>query len=286
MKKTILITGSLGYFGSLLTIHLKKSFNVYGVDIKESNGTNHIKCDLVSNEQVYKLSKSLYPDVIIHSAGLKDINYCEHNPAVATKINVGTTKNLIDNFPLSKIIYISTDYVFDGDKGNYAESDIANPKTVYGKTKLKAEKLFFNDKELNNFNIFRTSAIYDNNSMFINYLTKELECGNSVSCYDNVKYSPTWINDFVSVLKKIINEDIDKKVLHVCGDSITRYEFALNYAKLAGFDSELVVKAYNKNNIYLFKDLSMSYNSIKELIDYRPTPHIKALHNCFFTKSK
>ena len=285
MKKTILITGSLGYFGSLLTIHLKKSFNVYGVDIKESNGTNHIQCDLVSNEQVYKLSKSLYPDVIIHSAGLKDINYCEHNPAVATKINVSTTKNLIDNFPLSKIIYISTDYVFDGDKGNYAESDITNPKTVYGETKLKAEKLFINNKGLNNFNILRTSAIYDNNSMFINYLKKELESGNSVSAFDNVKYSPTWINDFVVVLKKIIDKNIDKKILHICGDPITRYQFALNYAKSASFNSELVVKAQNKDNIFLFRDLSMSNNSIKELLDFKPTPHIKVLNNFQIEKS-
>ena len=286
MKNTILITGSLGYFGSLLTSHLKKSYNVYGVDIKESDRSDYMQCDLVSNEQVNKLSKSIYPDIIIHSAGLKDINYCQNNPNIADKINVTTTKNLINYFPLSKIIYISTDYVFDGDKGNNTESDITNPKTVYGETKLKAEKLFINNKGLNNFNILRTSAIYDNNSMFINYLKNELESGNSVSAYDNVRYSPTWINDFVIALKKIIDKNIDKKILHVCGDPITRYEFAFNYAKLAGLDSELVVKAQNKDNIYLFKDLSMSYNSLKELIDYRPTPHIKALHNCIITKCK
>ena len=202
MKKTIIITGSLGYFGSLLTSHLKESFNVFGVDIKESDRTNYINCDLASDEQVKKLSKSIYPEIIIHSAGLKDINFCQNNPNKAYEVNVTTTKNLINYFPLSKIIYISTDYVFDGDKGNYTESDITNPKTIYGETKLKAEKLFFN-KEFNNFNIIRTSAIYDNNSMFINYLKKSFESGNSVSAFENVKYSPTWINDFVMVLKKL-----------------------------------------------------------------------------------
>ena len=284
MKKTILITGSLGYFGSLLTNLLKKSFNVYGVDIRDSDKTKYIHCDLVSNEQVKKLSKSIYPEIIIHSAGLKDISYCENNPIKANEINVTTTKNLINHFPLSKIIYISTDYVFDGDKGNFIESDITNPQTVYGKTKLKAEKLFFN-KEFNNFNILRTSAIYDNNSMFINFLKKELESGNSINAFDNVKYSPTWINDFVIVLKKIIDKNIDKKILHVCGDPITRYQFALNYAKSASFNSKLVIKTQNKDNIFLFRDLSMSNNFIKELLDFKPTPHIKALNNFQIEKS-
>ena len=73
--------------------------------------------------------------------------------------------------------------------------------------------------------------------------------------------------------------------MHVCREPTTRYQFALNYAKLAGFDSELVVKAQNKDNIYLFKDLSMSYASLKKLIDYQPTPQTKAISHILNNKS-
>ena len=276
MKKTILITGALGYFGSRLLRYLKENHNVYGLGTKDSNELNYFKCNLISQEEVNSLSKTIEPDIIIHSAGIKDIGYCENNPDVAYQVNVLTTKNLLASFPSSKIIYISTDYVFEGNKGNYSENDLANPQTVYGKTKLQAEKILM-EKDVNNFCVIRTSAIYDNDALFIKFLNTELSKGNTINAFVDVKYSPTWILDFVSALKEIIEKDFNEKIMHICGDSISRYEFARTYAKVAGFSEDLILMGHSSNKNFFFRDLSLNNRRTKSLVSYQSTSHQEAL---------
>jgi dTDP-4-dehydrorhamnose reductase len=283
MKKTILITGALGYFGSRLLRYLNENYNVYGLGTKNSIELNYFKCNLISQEEVNSLSKTIEPDIIIHSAGIKDIGYCENNPDVAYQVNVLTTENLIASFPSSKIIYISTDYVFEGNRGNYSEYDLAKPQTVYGKTKLQAEKLL-TEKDVNNFCVIRTSAIYDNDASFIKFLNTELSKGNAVSAFVDVKYSPTWILDFVSAVKEIIEKDFNEKILHICGDAITRYEFACIYAKVAGYSEDQILIGYSSNKNFFFRDLSLINRRSKSLFSYQPTPHQEALRNCLLER--
>lgn len=280
MNKTILITGSLGYFGSRLSKYLKEKYNVYGLGTKDTVELNYFKCNLISQEEVSSLSKIIEPDIIIHSAGIKDIGHCESNPDVAYQVNVLTTENLLSYFPSSKIIYISTDYVFEGDIGNYSENDLANPQTVYGKTKLQAEKLLM-EKDVNNSYVIRTSAIYDNEALFLKYLKTELSKGNTINAFVDVKYSPTWILDFVSALKEIIEKDFNEKIMHICGDSISRYEFARTYAKVAGYSEDLILMGYSSNQNFLFRDLSLNNQRSKSLITYQPTSHQEALRSLF-----
>ena len=96
------------------------------------------------------------PKLIIHAAAMVGIEACNKNKLLCRKINIQGTRNIADYAKKNSIrfIYISTDYVFDGKKGNYNEANKPNPQSIYGKSKLSAENIV---KTLNNYLIIRTS---------------------------------------------------------------------------------------------------------------------------------
>lgn len=277
-SEKIYITGGCGYFGSLIYNSLKNHYhNVFSIDVK--NGSD-IYCDLTNEAEVKNLSKSIRPDVIIHAAGLKDIRICEENPLLAEKINANSTLYISKHFGQStKIIYISTDYVFDGKKGNYHEHDIPLPSTEYGRTKMMGEKFLLN-YAMNSY-VIRTSAIYDKNSLFLKYLIDNLRKKSPVDVYVNVRYSPTWINDFIAALIKVIQNSYSDRILHVSGKTVNRYEFAKLLSKIIGAEMHLVQKMINIENQFLMEDLSLNCIKTLSLLHNKQTEHELALAQIF-----
>lgn len=284
-KKKILITGSSGYFGKILINYFCEIYEIFEVDKHIFNSKkNSFKCDLTKIDQVSELEQKISPDVIIHAAGIKDISFCEKFPEIATAINYNATKNIIDAFgATSKIIYISTDYVFDGEKGNYREGDITIPTTIYGKTKLMGENAIKSSMNINAY-IVRTSAIYDENASFLKYLENELKESNFITAYSDVMYSPTWVVDFNIALHKLIENDYDLKILHICGKSITRFDFAKLYAKVFGYSEKLIIKGLKDQGVFLLKNLTLDAQQTNAVLSHTQTPHSIALKN--FLKKK
>ena len=141
----LLITGASGLYGSRLAkLAVAKNWDVYSSDVIELKvyGT-FVKMDISDKAMVDEVFRQVKPDVVVHAATLTDVDKCETNKELAWKINVEGTKNIVDaaksagSFP----IYISTDYVFSGEKGNYTETDTPDPINYYGLTKLKAEEV-------------------------------------------------------------------------------------------------------------------------------------------------
>ena len=106
--------------------------------MKEKNGCTAL--DITELKQVRETITLFQPDVIVHLAAMTDVDGCERDPEMAFDVNVRGTENLLDNFN-GRFIYISTDYVFDGSDGPYAEKDEVNPLSVYGRTKFYGEDL-------------------------------------------------------------------------------------------------------------------------------------------------
>ena len=134
--KTILITGSNGMLGS----HLSK-INLYNYNII-TLPKNDIKksLDVTNSNDVKECLDNFKPDFIINCASYTNVDQSEINKELAHSVNVKGLVNLVKFSNVNtKIIHISSDYVFDGIKGNYAENDITRPINYYGKTKLESE---------------------------------------------------------------------------------------------------------------------------------------------------
>lgn len=281
----ILITGASGYVGSNLRKYLKaKEYNVYGLTSKEAQEEKIYRMDITNPQNLFNILNDIKPDIIIHTAALSSLNECEKNPELAMKINVETTRNLIDairniNADI-KFVFMSSDYVFDGERGNYKEDDEVNPQTFYGKTKMLSE----NDikKYLENYIICRTASIYGRGGNFFDLVLGSLEQNNSIEVLDNVFYTPTYIDYLLDSLRELIEIDY-KGVIHVAGsERLSRYDFALKMAEVLGKDKAIIrpVKQIAVGKL-IAKDNSLNCEySRKILRNYWPSVE-GSLHYCF-----
>ncbi|MCW3125881.1 MAG: dTDP-4-dehydrorhamnose reductase [Bacteroidetes bacterium] len=144
--KKILITGASGFLGyHLLRTAHARGFDVYGLynsgKISFEYSTN-LQLDLRNYIDMGNVIDDIEPDAVIHAAALADATLCQKNKELSYEINVEVTRNLagICSDYQVPFVFTSTDLVFDGEKGNYTESDIPNPIMVYGAHKLEAEQ--------------------------------------------------------------------------------------------------------------------------------------------------
>ncbi|MEW5993744.1 MAG: dTDP-4-dehydrorhamnose reductase [Candidatus Zixiibacteriota bacterium] len=151
--RRILVTGCLGQLGTDLTEFLKGEYTVHGVDIQDF--------DIRDREKVLACLQEINPEVVLHTAAYTDVDGCETNRETAASVNVGGTENVARACRKvgAKMIYYSTDYVFDGGKPSpYVESDPTNPRTQYGWSKLEGEKAVAS--LLDNYAILRIAWVY------------------------------------------------------------------------------------------------------------------------------
>jgi len=264
----ILLTGATGYVGKLILSELGHKWDIIGVSAHGDEIKGIIKCNLSDIKQVENLNQSIEPSIIIHAAGDKNLARCEENPEAAYLANVQTTINLIRQFPNARIIYISSDYVFSGDRGGYREDDPIGPVTTYGKTKASAELAGLTLS--NNFYVLRLSALYDNNATFLNYLREMLIKGEQVNCFDDVFYSPTYYGEFLILLQKLVEgSELNRRIYHSCGQRISRFFFAKLFARTFGFDESLIRQSsrIGANAPYLFADISLDNVLTCEALD-------------------
>jgi len=126
-----LITGSYGRLGSELKKHFRNSLC-----------PGDMIMDITNDKEVWNVFRVYRPDVVIHCAAMTDVSYCERNPLECFEVNAVGTYNLLDCcnvFDVNKFVYISTDHVFDGTKGNYKENDTPNPQGAYAQSKRMGE---------------------------------------------------------------------------------------------------------------------------------------------------
>lgn len=191
-----LITGAGGALGSDLVKELERRG-------EEVLGTTHQSMDISNREQVYETIFSYKPDVIIHAAAYTKVDNAEKDSLSAYAINAAGTRNIVDasNEIGAKVIYVSTDYVFDGKKENnelYEVSDQTNPLSIYGKTKLLGEEFTkLNDKHF----IVRTSWVFGSNgNNFVKTMLKLGEKHDTLSVVNDQIGSPTYTVDLANLL--------------------------------------------------------------------------------------
>jgi len=247
LQKKILIIGGSGLVGSTLA---KYAFSDFGVHITFNQNRIHIdgiqstRIDLLKNRKsIIKLIEKINPDVVVHTAAHPSVDLCETNPVEADLLHVEVSKDIagICKVINSKLIYLSTDAIFDGTKQKkYSERDKPNPINHYGKTKLLAEKIILGSASENV--ILRTAVIYGwhPKSRFSNWIIGTLKQAKIVDPYVDQFNTPTLVDDLVKAILKIINMNISG-LFHATGKScLSRYEFAIKIADIFGYDKKLI----------------------------------------------
>ncbi len=241
-KKVIAVIGAAGFIGKAISRELGKSHEVIGTSLHNREGYFH--CDITKKSSVKDFISGHRPDVVIHLAALTDVDLCERDKANAKKIHVDGTRNLVDACKsLSpRFIYFSTDFVFDGRKGNYSEADATNPINNYGKTKLEGEKIA---EALSGHLIVRASTPYSFGSgskKFLGILLEKLSRGEKAGAFADFIRSPTLIENLAENVGALVSNG-HSGVLHVTGSSqLSMYDAALQVADVFGFDPSLVQK--------------------------------------------
>ena len=242
----LLITGAIGLYGSKLArMAVNRGVEVYSCDVQEMPVCgNFVKFDVSNKEFVAEAFRRVKPDIVIHAATLTDVDKCELNQELAWKINVEGTRNIVEAAKAtgSFLIYISTDYVFNGEKGMYTEQDQPDPINYYGLTKLKAEELV---KVLDEYFIARPSVIYGSTPAagkvnFALWLIETLRRGEHVKIVTDQWNTPTLNSNLAEMTLEVVERRLTG-TFHLCGATrVSRFEFAQQIAETFGLDKWLI----------------------------------------------
>ena len=244
----ILITGSSGFLDKNLYERLKRQNKIVGVDKNKSEFTDYL-IDLADTKETEGLIKIVTPDIIIHTAALSNVDYCETHREEAYNANIQVTKNLIDGLEnqKAKFIFISSDYVYDGIRGNFNEESKPNPLNYYGKTKLEAEEIV---KRYKNYLIIRPTVMFGWDEggknffmqLFQNQKEKKL-MKVPIDQYSN----PTYVNLLVEIIYKSILKNLTGTFIATGPETINRYDFGLKISNVLDFDKKLILPVKTKD---------------------------------------
>lgn len=247
MKKTILVFGGSGLIGYNIVKGFSNAghdvvFTFYKNAVSLKNGFN---LDITQKEQTVDFIQKINPDIIINSVALAGVDLAEKNHNLADTVTVESSKNIIDGCKIikSKLVYVSTTYVFDGKKSVFREEDTSNPQSYYGITKLRAEQLIQNSNL--KYLILRTDQPYYwiKNWQRTNSVIRVLDTLRSNSILNEVIdwYNvPTYVPDFVNAAKTLLDND-ENGIFHVTGsDFINRYNWSLMVAEIFHLNKKLI----------------------------------------------
>lgn len=144
----VLVTGLNGLIGWHLFQYLRERDQTYGT-FRENhsalNGPSFFRINIDDDVSTANFMSEIQPHYVVHAWAMCDLDLCEQLPSMAEKMNIEGTRKILaaakQSRALKKIIYISTDHVFDGETGSYDENHLPRPKHVYGRTKVAAEDL-------------------------------------------------------------------------------------------------------------------------------------------------
>lgn len=224
--------------------------------------------DISDKDAVLNTVRRIKPDCVIHTASIANVDYVEKNKEEAKKVNLNGTANIIEACleADAKLIYISSNAVFDGQKPPYSENDPLNPINYYGQLKVAEEELV--RRSGLKYAIVRAILMYGWNLPVerknpVTWLIEILEVGKEINIVDDIYCNPLFVNDCCEVIWKIVA--LNKEgTFHVGGrDEISRYEFACLTAETFGLDVNLINPVKNS----FFKDLASRPQNTTYCID-------------------
>ncbi len=234
MRKKILVTGAGGMLGSdVLTLFNKKAqenYHVIGISRKE--------CDLANRESLVNIISEIRPHGIVHCAAFTNVDGCETEKDKAFLVNGLATKHLAECAEKigSQLFYVSTDYVFDGEKNSpYEEEDHVSPATIYGQSKREGEVAVLKLGEKGA--VIRTSWLFGHHGPnFVKAIIRKAKIDGKLKVVDDQRGSPTFTVDLAEGIFNMIVKNASGIFNISNSGGCTWLEFAGEIVKQAGIN--------------------------------------------------
>lgn len=271
----LLITGGSGLLGSKIAeIALARGDEVFsGYAHNMPAFGKAVQFDLLDESGIFEKIFRIKPEIIIHSAALTDVDRCERERELAYKMNVKGTRIISEASKQvgSFLIYISTDYVFDGTRGMYKEDDAPNPVSYYGLTKLLGE-------EFCDGCIARSCVIYGSRPAsgkvnFVLWILNSLRSKQPIRVVTDQFITPTLNSNLAAMVLEAGKRQLDG-TYHLAGASrISRYDFARTVAQMLDLDLSLILPCRMEDMEWTAKrpkDSSLDISKAAKVLQEKP----------------
>lgn len=242
----VLVTGASGLLGANLIFAALERHDFVGVyhqHAMEIEGATLVSADLSQAGVARKMMQTYEPDWVVHTAAATNVEACEDDPEMAFRLNRDMTRFVAEaaRDVGAGLIHISTDAVFDGQRGNYIETDAVNPLSVYARSKWEAEQAAADAHP--------SAAIVRTNLFGWNLQAKQslaemflhnLEKGNHCRGFIDVHVTTILVNDLVEIIMKMIETGLAGTYHVGGGECLSKYEFGLRLAEIFGLDGTLI----------------------------------------------
>lgn len=294
----ILVTGANGLLGQTLIRQLiERKYEVVATGRGPSRlimaaleGYSYKEIDITDGPAVEDFILEEKPALIVHAAAMTNVDQCELNKQDCYNINVTATRFIIEAAKTinARFVYVSTDFIFDGNNGPYKEDDEPAPVNYYGSTKLVAEKAVVESGL--NWAIARTILVYGvaeatGRTNIVSWVKQSLQSATKIRMVTDQWRTPTFVHDLAAGIILIIEKKA-KGIYHLSGEQqMTPYEMAVETAKFFGLDESLIEKSTSpeiKQPAVRPPKTGFDITKAKKDLGYKPTGFQEGLKAIFF----
>ena len=281
IKPKIVITGASGVLGHRLVQDLENNHHVYAFENVSkvlSKNCKVVRVVLTQPDQIIKALTQIKPSCVVHCAALTSPDLCETNKELTDKVNVHSTETIarICQDSGARLIYISTDLVYEGAGKYHKEEETPCPVSHYALSKLKGEEKA--GKYCRNSCIVRSALIYGwsppGRMTFIEWLIENIKARKTVNLFTDQYRSPVYLGDLSLMVSRLINTEVCGIFNSGGSERISRYEFAKKAAGIFGLDKSFYNPVLIKD-IPMFAhrpaDASMDITKISKAINFTPS---------------
>ena len=242
----ILVTGASGLLGLNLALEATKEHTVFGQVNSHAIQTQEFQtlaADLLAPGAIENLLDRTQPDWVIHCAALAVLDACEADPARARQLNSEVPRKLAGYVARggARLLYVSTDAVFDGQRGGYSEEDAPNPLSVYARTKLEGERAVAKANPqalIARVNLFGWSLT--GKRSLAEFFFYNLQAGNPLRGFTDVYFCPLLVNDLTYLFLRMLGLGLSGLYHTVSSQCLSKYDFGVALARRFGLNESLI----------------------------------------------
>ncbi len=289
--KRILITGASGLLGLNMALDIAGEYEVYGVvnsHAPRTDAFNVVQANLLDTDAPAKLVAETEPDWIVHCAAVANLEVAEKQPELAQKLNAEVPGQLATEAARHgiRMVHISTDAVFDGMTGCYAEDDAPNPLSAYGRTKLEGERAVAAanpEAIIARVNFYGWSL--SGRRSLAEFFYNNLAAGNPIKGFTDVYFCPLFVLDLSQVLLRMLQQDLHGLYHVVSPEFLSKFDFGVRLARQFGLDAGLITPAsVNAGGLTAARSSRLNLRTEKLTRDLGAAPGITAGLDRFYAQ--